>query len=116
MLMPSEFIKSYEFGRIIIENKTYTSDIIILGKNVKPKWWRKEGHNLAKEDLNEVIEYKPKLLIIGTGDNGLMKIPPNLSSKLNFKIVSHPTKEAVEKYNQAIKRSTNIAGAFHLTC
>ena len=114
--MAPEFIKDYEFGRITIENKTYTSDIIILGTNVKPKWWRKRGHNLVKDDLKEVIEYGPELLIVGTGAYGMMTIPADLSKQLDFEILSYPTKEAVEKYNQEIKREKNIAGGFHLTC
>lgn len=114
--MSSEFINSYEFGRIIIENKTYTNDIILLGKDVKPKWWREKGHNLIKEDLKGVIEYKPELLIVGTGAYGMMKISSNLSKQLNIKIESYPTKDAVKKYNQEIKSDKKIAGAFHLTC
>ena len=114
--MSSEFISDYEFGRIIIENKTYTNDIILLGKNVKPKWWREKGHNLVKKDLKGIIEYEPELLIIGTGAYGMMKVPSNLSEILNIKIISHPTKEAVKKYNQEIKSDKKIAGAFHLTC
>jgi len=114
--MSSEFINDYKFGRIKIENKTYTDDIIILGKNVKPKWRRLKGHNLAKDDLNEVIIYGPDLLIVGTGTYEKMQVPSNLSEKLNFKVISYPTKEAVEKYNQEIKENKRIAGAFHLTC
>ena len=114
--MAPEFIKDYEFGRITIENKTYTSDIIILGTNVKPKWWRERGHNLVKEDLREVIEYGPELLIVGTGAYGMMTVPTDLSKQLDFEILAYPTKEAVEKYNQEIKREKNIAGGFHLTC
>lgn len=114
--MAPEFISGYEFGRIIIENKTYTSDIIILGTKVKPKWWRKKGHNLVKDDLKYVLEYGPEILIIGTGAYGMMTVPAELSKHLDFEILSYPTKEAVEKYNQEIKREKNIAGGFHLTC
>ncbi|MFX0186095.1 MAG: Mth938-like domain-containing protein [Candidatus Hodarchaeota archaeon] len=114
--MPSEFINFYEFGRIAIEDKTYTSDVILLGKNVKAKWWRERGHNLVKEDLKEILAYEPELLIVGTGAYGMMTVPANLSKELNFEVVSYPTKEAVKKYNQEIKSDKKIAGAFHLTC
>ncbi len=114
--MSSDFISSYKFGEIIIENKTYTDDIILLGKDVEPKWWRKEGHNLTKEDLGKILGYEPDLLIVGTGAYGMMKVPSNLTKNLNFKVIARPTKEAMEKYNQEIKRNNKIAGAFHLTC
>ncbi len=114
--MKSEFIDDYKFGRITILNKTYYDDIILLDKKVEPKWWRKEGHNLSKEDLNKVLDYSPELLIIGTGDSGLMKVPPELTKNLNFEVISLPTSEAVKKYNSEIKGNKKIAGAFHLTC
>lgn len=114
--MSSELIKEYRFGRIIIEHKTYHEDVILLDKIVIPNWWRKKGHSLTKEDLNQVLDYKPELLIIGTGNSGLMNIPPDLTKDLNFSVISLPTPEAVKKYNQEIKKNKKIAGAFHLTC
>ncbi len=114
--MKSEFISDYKFGRITILSKTYSDDIILLDSKVVPKWWRKEGHNLSKEDLNKILDYKPELLIIGTGDSGLMKVPQELTTNLNFEVISLPTSEAVKKYNFEIKGNKKIAGAFHITC
>ena len=114
--MSLEFISEYSFGRIVIESNIYVDDIILLGKKIKPKWWRKSGHSLIKEDLEDVIEYEPDLLIIGTGSYGMMNIPSSLSKKLNFEVIAYPTNKAVIKYNQEIKGETRIAGAFHLTC
>ena len=114
--MSSDFITEYSFGRIVIENNIYIDDIILLGKKIKPKWWRKTGHNLLKKDLEDVIEYEPELLIIGTGAYGMMKVPSKLPKELKFKIVACPTKEAIKRYNREIKNVTKIAGAFHLTC
>ena len=114
--MKSEFINDYKFGKITILNKTYSDDIILLNRKVEQKWWRKEGHSLSIEDLNKVIDFKPDLLIIGTGDSGLMKVPLELYESLNCEVVSLPTSEAVKKYNSEIKENKKIAGAFHLTC
>ena len=68
-------IESYKFGEIVIDGTTYTSDVIIYPDNVNDKWWRKEGHLLQKDDLTDVIRYEPDIIIVGTGEPGLMKVP-----------------------------------------
>jgi len=114
--MDSEFIKDYSFGRIEINNHSYSNDIILLGKEVIPDWWRERGHSLSKKDLEKVIDYDPELLIVGTGNSGRMSVPSNLPKELDFKVKSYPTAKAVEKYNKELRDDKKIAGAFHLTC
>lgn len=114
--MSSRFIEDYSFGKIVIDGKKYTDDVILLGAKVKPGWWRKSGHRVTKRDLKDVITYDPDLLIIGTGSSGRMSVPSGLSSKLNFDLQSHITKKACKKYNQLLSGDRKVAGAFHLTC
>jgi len=68
-------IDSYDFGRIIINGKRYNSDLIVFSDKVRDGWWRKEGHRLDVEDLKDVLESKPEVLVVGTGYSGLMRIP-----------------------------------------
>jgi len=68
-------ISEYAFGTIAIENRTYTSDVIIAPEKVLDSWWRKEGHNLAIDDLDDIVKSEPEILIIGTGYFGRMKVP-----------------------------------------
>lgn len=35
-------INSYDFGRIVVDGKAYTSDVIIFPDRVNSYWWRKE--------------------------------------------------------------------------
>lgn len=42
-------MEKYEFGRIVIDGKTYTDDIRIIDGKVLPKWWKTEGHFLEKK-------------------------------------------------------------------
>lgn len=111
-------IEHYSFGKITIEGVTYTSDVIIYPEKVNGSWWRKEGHNLQVVDLTDVINATPRVLIIGTGAMGLMKVPKETLSHLQSKgIEVHVarTGEAVEIFNKLQKDKTVIA-AFHLTC
>ena len=43
-------VEHYSFGRITIDGKTYTSDVIVIKGEVR-SWWRKEGHRVALDDI-----------------------------------------------------------------
>ncbi|MFX1283147.1 MAG: Mth938-like domain-containing protein [Promethearchaeota archaeon] len=114
-----QIIKNYTFGTIQINNKSFSNDVIIFPEEVLPNWWRIKGHLLHLEDLQEIIKRKPKVLIIGTGYNGVMKVPMNLTShleKLGIKTIVKNSREAVNEYNTLVKRNENVAAALHLTC
>ncbi len=111
-------IEHYSFGRIIVNGKEYTRDLIIYPEKIHPNWWRKEGHKLHIEDIKEVLEYRPEILIVGTGYSGLMKVPKEVKEKIEeigIKLIVQKTKEACETYNQLHKEHKTVA-ALHLTC
>jgi len=111
-------IESYTFGQILINGKKYSSDLIIFKDYIYDSWWRKEGHNLCIDDIKEIINKKPEVLIIGTGAYGLMKVPSDLITYLkskNIEVIIKKTKEACDEYNQLYQNKKVIA-AFHLTC
>jgi hypothetical protein len=111
-------IEHYSFGKITIDGKTYTSDVIIYPGRVNSSWWRKEGHNLQVVDLTDVINAKPQVLVIGTGSSGVMKVPKETISHLEskgIKVHMALTEKAVELFNKLQKDKIVIA-ALHLTC
>jgi hypothetical protein len=111
-------IDDYKFGTIIIDGKTYTSDVIVYAEKVDASWWRKEGHYLQKEDLRDVLAASPDIVIIGTGNWGVMEVPKAtidfLESK-GIKAYAERTAKAVELFNSQPK-GKKVIGAFHLTC
>lgn len=114
-------ITHYSFGKIIIDNKTYTSDVIIYPSRVDSSWWRTEGHYLQPVDLTDVVNAKPDILIIGTGYSGVMRAPGETLDFVKSKgIEVHVsiTSRAVEEFNrlQAEKSDKVIIAALHLTC
>jgi hypothetical protein len=111
-------INSYAFGRMVIDGKVYTADLIIYPDKIEDHWWRKEGHYLQKEDIGGVIAANPDLFIVGTGDMGVMQIPDSTISFLHKKgieVLVARTGKAVELYNLHSGHRKVIA-AFHLTC
>lgn len=111
-------IDSYSFGSIVVDGKRYTADVIIYPDRVDPSWWRKQGHNLCLEDLQEVLRFQPEVLVIGQGKPGLMKVSTGVLrqlQELGIEVVSAPTPKAVETYNQ-LATQKKVVAALHLTC
>ena len=48
-------IEAYDFGTITVDGRTFTSDLKIVGGRVLPGWWRKEGHRLLPEDIEDIL-------------------------------------------------------------
>ena len=110
-------ISDYRFGRIVIDGKTYTSDVIVYPDRVDPSWWRKEGHSLDPDDLAAVAAAGPEAVIIGTGDSGMMEVPTHTRTFLEKKgitVLIEKTGRAVHLFNE--QRGRKVIGAFHLTC
>ena len=112
-------IGSYDFGSIVIDGKTYRSDIIVSADKLQPNWRREEGHSLTIADIQEIIGEKCKILVIGTGYFGAMVVPPETMKhigSLGIEIIAQKTPEAVETCNKLLEEGQEVIGAFHLTC
>lgn len=113
-------IDSYSFGRMVIDGHEYTKDLMILpdGTVVHP-WWRNAGHQLVASDIEALVEASPGVLVVGTGNPGMMTPDRALCAELEsqgIRVIVLPTKEAVGEYNALRQRGENVAACFHLTC
>lgn len=111
-------IESYDFGRIVIDGKTYTSDVILTTEGVKPDWWRREGHSLCPEDLKDVLTVQVEVVIIGCGAHGILQVPRDTRrwlSETGRELVALPTQAACDRYNE-LAGSAKVIAALHLTC
>lgn len=112
-------IDDYRFGRIVIDGCGYTRDVVLLPDRVEAGWRRREGHVLHEEDLTTVIAAAPRVLVIGSGYAGRMRVPQALLEKLRrlgMDVHVHPTREAVGFYNRMAAAEASLAAALHLTC
>lgn len=112
-------IDSYQFGKIVIDGVSYSSDCLIVGNAIEADWWRKQGHSLSVEDLETVIAAKPSVLVVGCGASGLMKVPEQTRLALQehgIRLEALDTKKAVQRFNELSQADTNVAAALHLTC
>ena len=112
-------IDSYQFGQIVIDGASYSSDIIILRDTVQSNWWRKQGHLLSPEDIQSIIAAKPSTLVVGCGASGLMKVTEETKQALrehNIQLQALNTHKAIELFNELSQAGANVATALHLTC
>ena len=112
-------ISHYQFGKMVINNHTYTNDLIIHGQNIIGDWFRKRGHQLDIDDLSHVPLESTSDLIIGTGYYGLLAVNSSVveyCSRHDITLKSLKTSQAVNLFNDWCKEKTHLVGAFHLTC
>jgi hypothetical protein len=110
-------IAGYSFGRVTIDGRVETRDVIVLPERVVRDWWRRDGHGLVLEDLDAVLDELPPRLVLGTGAHGRLRPDPATIEALRARGIEVdvlPTAEAVDRYGQLDPRST--AAALHLTC
>lgn len=112
-------IDSCSFGSLVINGKTYRDDLIILptGKVLKP-WWRKQGHQLTIDDLQELIDTSPEVIVVGTGMSGRVIPDKNLEAdlaKLSVVFIAASNEKAIKVFNQLVSEK-RIGCGFHLTC
>ena len=116
-------IDSYRFGKIVIEGKAYSKDVLILPDKVISPWWRKDGHSLCPDDLAEALGAGPEVVVIGTGAMGAMDVPEETMRYLEdkgIKVIIMKTGAAVDEFNRLKKINKPspwlAVAAFHLTC
>ena len=111
-------IDSYDFGRITINGKHYTTDLLVFPDKVKTDWRRKEGHCLQIADLKEALEAKPEVLVVGTGYSGMMLVPHETRKYIEsegIQFIVQRTAEACKTFNR-LAESRTVVAALHLTC
>lgn len=111
-------IEKYDFGDLIFNGKSYSSDLIILPDNTISSWWREDGHYLQLKDLEDVKEEDFELLIIGQGYSSCMAIAKEVFDyfqSINREVWNGSTIEACKVYNENCEKKKVVAG-LHLTC
>jgi hypothetical protein len=110
-------LEDYSFGRLVVDGEEHTKDVIVLPGRVVPNWWRKDGHSLVIDDLEEVLDELPERLIVGRGAHGRLRPHPAVLEELRDRGVNVEvldTADAVERYRESDEART--AAALHLTC
>lgn len=112
-------IENFSFGNIVVNGITYTNDIKIIQGKVIPAWWRKKGHQVNIDDIQDIIDENPKILVLGKGKPGMMKSTRSLCEFLkqnDIDLIEEKTSTAIKTFNRLFKQGKNVCAGFHLTC
>ena len=111
-------IQALRFGRIVIDNVAFNRDVIIFPDRIRSDWRRRDGHNLALEDLAEVLESNPEAIILGRGLFGRMKVSDDiheLITEQGIELVVLRTEGASKAYNE-LRERRRVVAALLLSC
>jgi hypothetical protein len=116
-------IDSTTFGEIIIDGEKYEYDIFITLDGEIRKRDKKvsksvygTSHKLSKDEAKYIFEKGAKLVVIGSGQDGVLEISDEALSyfeKKGAKVELKRTSEAIKIYNNS---SGAVIGLFHITC
>lgn len=116
-------IDGTEFGSITIDGEVMDHDIIIrldgtVHKRKKKLSKSKHGtsHLISLAEAEYVYEKGTRLLIIGTGQQGLVRLDDEAQRFLlekRCRVTALPTPEAIRVWNEA---EADAIGLFHVTC
>jgi hypothetical protein len=113
-------IENYTPGRVVIDGMEVNRDVIVLPNRVLRNWWRRDGHSLVIEDLEDVLDELPDRLILGCGYSSQLEPEPSVIEALarrGVKVEALPTGAAVARFEELETRNpAAVAAALHLTC
>ena len=112
-------ITDFSFGRIVANGQTYNTDIKIVRDTLVPDWWRKNGHTVEIEDVQDIIDSESAILVIGKGQPGYMRVTESLREHLdknNIKLIVEQTSDAIQTFSRLMQQGKQVSGGFHVGC
>ncbi len=107
------------FGRVWFDNVEYDHDVWV-GLDNKPRRRESVGshHLLSREELEKYLSDDVEVVVFGTGQDGVARVSSDaevLAREKGIQIISLPTPQAIEKYNDLCNQKKTIA-VIHVTC
>ncbi len=112
-------IEDYSFGSVCVDGQKYGRDLIVYPERIHEGLWRKEGHRLHIEDILDVLDDPPEVLVVGCGESARMVVDPAVEAtleRLSVKLVAEATKSACDRFNELSQEGKRVVAALHLTC
>lgn len=116
-------IDELTFGSIIVEGKKYRRDILIFTDGTVKK--RKGGflmfgsHKIKIQELEELSQGQPEIIVIGTGTDGVATMAPETErgvKEKNLNLLVKPSYDAVARLNELVEQKKRVAALIHITC
>ena len=68
---PKNFIRNYENNKLYIGKTIFSHNLLISDKSIE-KWVINDINNLVNGDMEDILLFKPEIIIIGTGESQIM--------------------------------------------
>lgn len=68
-------IQSVEQGRIRIAGQNYTESLLVLPDHIVPDWGPRSVDELSSHLLTQLLEHRPEIVILGTGERQVFPSP-----------------------------------------
>lgn len=107
------------FGAVVVDGKQYR-DVLVVGKEVidRGKWGFFDTHSVSERELNELLRGSPEIIIIGSGQSGVLEVDPIIEKKIKevgIQLIILETPQAIEEYNK-ISKTKRTNALIHTTC
>jgi hypothetical protein len=110
-------IDGTKFGEITINGRPYDSDVIVYWDGRVSM--RGKEHVIELGEFLRVLRADPSILVVGTGQTGIMKIAPEVAQwaqDRSVQIHADTTPRAVGLFNAFVSDGKKVVGIFHVTC
>ena len=108
----------------MIDNKTY-KDVLVIGDKIIDREKMIPGgfdihshHTIYERELDKLLEGKPEVIIIGTGQSSVLEVPIEIDKQIRqrkIELIVLNTSKAIEKYNE-ISKLKRVNALIHTTC
>jgi hypothetical protein len=116
-------INSFNFGFIVVDEKQYAHDIIILPdgtiKDREAGKGRLGSHTISKSEVETLIREEADVVLIGSGVQGMARLAHDAERYMtlpDLNITVLPSSQIVKKFNQHIDDGDKVAALIHVTC
>ena len=116
-------IDSFNFGFIVVDDKQYSYDVVILPDGTVKERSSGKGrlgsHSIARSEIEALTKAQPDVILIGTGVHGMARLARDaehylMAPDLNLTLL--PSPQIVRKFNQSIDEGEKVAALIHVTC
>lgn len=109
-------IRSYDDTSISINSQTYNKSLVVSGDSLIEDWNIKQVNELNPENLSQLLELQPEVILIGTGTNIEFPHPATYSSIINqgIGIEFMDSRAACRTYNILISENRKVVAGIIL--
>ena len=116
-------IEEFNFGFIVVDQKQYDHDIVILPdgtvKERNPGKGRLGSHSISRSEIEALAHAQPDIILVGTGVQGMARLAHDAEHYImdpDYNLTLLPSPEIVKKYNQHVEDGEKVAALIHITC